>query len=533
MNHNILNEFMSTLCTNDSHELFKHYSNLEDYLKSVNKNLNCIDLIKFCEATLLFVKSDRAKHEIQGLIVIQLFIQRLADAMNIHLVEILEHLIDHYIGHDDQINASAKKILFFMMKIYSPKFVWNKLAYGFEQEKKEQVKEFLLDLLRDTFEEYGFSSFNRDEIENCLINLKNDSNSISLNEKSAKLLRHFNDQSDLEKIVNLELKEKTLKLKIEIKELKNSLLKLQHENESYKILIAASNADNDNEIENENDNDNENDNENKNDVIVFDNENNINMNATSSHHTNKKNKRQKDEEISFYDENLLNEDSLLCDEDTYDRDYRINFQLNNNMVEENHDNDDNNNNKQTFYYNINNNDNEDDSISTEYDWHYTESSSLNRNDENLGENGDISFMSSNNSDNLLLDYENNFVDDVNMNQKIKKTKKLRVGKANSNKIVIKASEYVPLIEETIDCKDCTNNEEYSLLFRNKLNELLGSKWSRTKDQLTKDQSHLKYYYVCNKYYQTALKCKSKCIVDINLATKMATILHNSQTHNHI
>ncbi len=98
--------------------------------------------------------------------------------------------------------------------------------------------------------------------------------------------------------------------------------------------------------------------------------------------------------------------------------------------------------------------------------------------------------------------------------------------------MIKASEYVPLIHEHIDCKDCSNSEEYSQLFRNKLNELLGSKWSRTKDQLTKDR-HLKYYYVCNKYYQTTLKCKSKCIVDINLGTKTARIMHNSQSHNHI
>jgi hypothetical protein len=82
---NLLDDFMSVICSNDKHELNEINKNVEEYVKNgANTDLNCIDLIKLCEATLLFVKSERADSEIQALIIIQLFIQRLADSMNVH-----------------------------------------------------------------------------------------------------------------------------------------------------------------------------------------------------------------------------------------------------------------------------------------------------------------------------------------------------------------------------------------------------------------------------------------------------------------
>ncbi len=82
---NLLDEYMNMICSNDIHELNQIHRNIDKYIKNgANSNLNCIDLIKLCEATLLFVKSERADSEIQALIIIQLFLQRLADSMNLH-----------------------------------------------------------------------------------------------------------------------------------------------------------------------------------------------------------------------------------------------------------------------------------------------------------------------------------------------------------------------------------------------------------------------------------------------------------------
>jgi hypothetical protein len=82
---NLLDEYMSIICSNDKHELNEINRNVDNYIKNdASTNLNCIDLIKLCEATLLFVKSERADKEIQALIIIQLFLQRLADSMHVH-----------------------------------------------------------------------------------------------------------------------------------------------------------------------------------------------------------------------------------------------------------------------------------------------------------------------------------------------------------------------------------------------------------------------------------------------------------------
>ena len=82
--------FMKQLFSPDPKKRFDYQSRLDDYLKEQNEhNFQCLDLVKFFEATVLFTKSDIAKYNSHGLIVIQIFLRRLVDSLQPHLTKSL------------------------------------------------------------------------------------------------------------------------------------------------------------------------------------------------------------------------------------------------------------------------------------------------------------------------------------------------------------------------------------------------------------------------------------------------------------
>ena len=87
----ILDEFLKTVCSSDQEKRLEYIKSIDDYLTNPNNNqdtnLNTYQLLKFCEATLLFLKSEKAKEDIDGLITIQLFIQSATDAIKTYLTE--------------------------------------------------------------------------------------------------------------------------------------------------------------------------------------------------------------------------------------------------------------------------------------------------------------------------------------------------------------------------------------------------------------------------------------------------------------
>jgi hypothetical protein len=83
--NNLLDKYVSKLFS-DQRECFEYCSKMKDYLNSQSEfNFNGNDLIKLCELLLIFVKSEQAKTEIDSLIVIMVFIQRLTYLIKNHL----------------------------------------------------------------------------------------------------------------------------------------------------------------------------------------------------------------------------------------------------------------------------------------------------------------------------------------------------------------------------------------------------------------------------------------------------------------
>ena len=70
---------------NDEQERLNYYAKLDKYINNYPEScFEYIDLIKFCEATLLFVQSKEAQMDSDGLVVIFAFIQRLTLHLNSH-----------------------------------------------------------------------------------------------------------------------------------------------------------------------------------------------------------------------------------------------------------------------------------------------------------------------------------------------------------------------------------------------------------------------------------------------------------------
>ena len=84
MSSNILEPFLNMACSNDNKMCLELYSKLNGYLENKKpSNLDCLDLVKFFDATCLFLQSDSVQSD--SLILIQLFIQSLSELLQKYL----------------------------------------------------------------------------------------------------------------------------------------------------------------------------------------------------------------------------------------------------------------------------------------------------------------------------------------------------------------------------------------------------------------------------------------------------------------
>ena len=91
-----LDDFMENVCSKDTNIRLDVFARLEDYLKNENSDLVCMDIIKFCEAILLWVNSSNFKVSINGLTIIQLLIQRLTEQLRNHSTESIKKNFFYY-----------------------------------------------------------------------------------------------------------------------------------------------------------------------------------------------------------------------------------------------------------------------------------------------------------------------------------------------------------------------------------------------------------------------------------------------------
>ena len=82
-----LDDFMQSVCSKDTNVRLQVFADLEDYLQNEHSNLKCIDLIKFCDAVLLWIGSSNFKVAINGLRIVHLLIERLPDKLHTHAIE--------------------------------------------------------------------------------------------------------------------------------------------------------------------------------------------------------------------------------------------------------------------------------------------------------------------------------------------------------------------------------------------------------------------------------------------------------------
>ncbi len=77
--------------------------------------------------------------------------------------------------------------------------------------------------------------------------------------------------------------------------------------------------------------------------------------------------------------------------------------------------------------------------------------------------------------------------------------------------------------------------EYNQFFKAKLTELVGGVWIRSGAYPTIRDKKLIFRYICNKSINANHRkniCRSKCVVEMNMETKMAKIFKNDYAHNH-
>ena len=86
-NYYNLDDFTESVCSKDTNIRLDVFARLEDYHKNDNTDLGCQDIMKFCDAILLWVNSSNFKISINGLTIIQLLIQRLTEQLRNHSTE--------------------------------------------------------------------------------------------------------------------------------------------------------------------------------------------------------------------------------------------------------------------------------------------------------------------------------------------------------------------------------------------------------------------------------------------------------------
>jgi hypothetical protein len=81
---------MYNQCSYKNEEYSRSYTKLEAYLKENGKmssEFGANDIIKFCQATLLFSQSNEAKYELDSLIAVHFLCQDMTDLMLLHFDE--------------------------------------------------------------------------------------------------------------------------------------------------------------------------------------------------------------------------------------------------------------------------------------------------------------------------------------------------------------------------------------------------------------------------------------------------------------
>ena len=82
-----LDDFMQGVCSKDTTVRLNISKDLEEYLQEKYSNLKCTDLIKLCDALLLWVGSSNTKVAINGMVIVHLLIERLPEKLSTHAIE--------------------------------------------------------------------------------------------------------------------------------------------------------------------------------------------------------------------------------------------------------------------------------------------------------------------------------------------------------------------------------------------------------------------------------------------------------------
>jgi hypothetical protein len=99
-NQNYLTNFMYNQCSYNYEEYAQCYTKLECYLKDNGKfssDFGINDIIKFCQATLLFCKSNQAKYQLDNLIAVHFMCQDMTDFMLAHFDESIFNFFFSYL----------------------------------------------------------------------------------------------------------------------------------------------------------------------------------------------------------------------------------------------------------------------------------------------------------------------------------------------------------------------------------------------------------------------------------------------------
>jgi hypothetical protein len=140
--------------------------------------------------------------------------------------------------------------------------------------------------------------------------------------------------------------------------------------------------------------------------------------------------------------------------------------------------------------------------------------------------------------------------DVNKNSEESKKKRKRKRKSSTNEndksssILNKSMPQKPkttlsdkysanIIAENVDCSSIATESEYSEFFKRKLTEYVSSNWtSNGNARFISVENKIIYYFACVKNKTKAISCPIKCIIELDLNTKLARFMHNGSQHNH-
>ena len=90
-----------------------------------------------------------------------------------------------------------------------------------------------------------------------------------------------------------------------------------------------------------------------------------------------------------------------------------------------------------------------------------------------------------------------------------------------------------LIVENVDCSSITTESGYAEFFKKKLTEYVGSNWTVNGNaRFITVENKIIHYYACVKNKIKAISCPIKCIIELDLNTKLARFMHNGSQHNH-